>query len=120
LDILQVNSKDVSFSVLIRQICSDEAEPVLRSCLLLREGCPPIETLDVASVLLELALLLEMKGKLEEGEEAARRALVIRERILGSQHPDVGVALLGMPPALPLIKQLLYARQSPKTLISRS
>lgn len=70
---------------------------MLRSCLLIREGRPSVDILEVAAVLLELALLLETKGQLEEGEEAARRALAIRERILGSQHPDVGIALLGEP-----------------------
>jgi hypothetical protein len=89
----------------------------LRSCLLIREGRPPVETLEVASVLLELALLMENKGNLEEGEEAARRALIIRERILGSQHPDVGVALLGTPHALPSIIQLLFGRHKHQQVI---
>ena len=76
-------------------LATDEAEPILRNCLLAREGQPPEETLEVATVLVELALLLEAKGQLEEGEEAAKKALAIRERILGSQHPEVGLALLG-------------------------
>ena len=79
---------------------ADEAEPVLRSCLLAREGQPTVETLEVATVLVELALLLEAKGELEEGEDAAKRALAIRERVLGSQHPEVGAALLGTAPCL--------------------
>ena len=46
-------------------------------------------------MLVELAALLHENGNLQEAEELSRRALAIRDRILGAQHPDVAAALLG-------------------------
>ncbi len=46
------------------------------------------EALEAASVMLELGLLLQDEGLL-------RHCLVIREKALGSHHPDVAQALTG-------------------------
>ena len=46
-------------------------------------------------MLVELAALLHENGNLQEAEELSRRALAIRDRILGAQHPDIAAALLG-------------------------
>lgn len=72
-----------------------EAETVLRSCLMVREGKPPVDTLEVASVLVELSAVLREAAALEEAEATARRAHAIRDKLLGSQHPDTAIALMG-------------------------
>ena len=74
---------------------AEEAEALYKSCLLVREGKSNAETLEVASVLLGYAWMSHMIGKAEEAEGKARRSLGIRERILGSQHPDVAKVLTG-------------------------
>lgn len=61
----------------------------------MREGKLKAETLEVASVQLAFTKLLIKKGILETAEEKARSSLTIRERILGSQHPYVAIALTG-------------------------
>ena len=61
--------------------------------MMLREAAPPKDSAEVAAVLLDLALLLCDMGRLAEVETLARRALAIRERLLGFQHPLVAFAL---------------------------
>ena len=77
------------------KLSADEAGALYDSCLLVREGKSSTETLECASVLLEYAWLSHMMGKAEEAEGKARRSLGIKERILGSQHPDVAKVLTG-------------------------
>ena len=74
-----------------------EAEGLYSSCLRVREGKGKVDTLEVASVLAEMASMYFLKGDSEAAEDKARRALVIGERILGSQHPKVGRILVGKP-----------------------
>lgn len=82
---------------LMEDSTAGEAEAVLRSCLLVREGKPPVETLEVGTVLVDLAAVVLEVGRVGEAEELCRRALAIRGRFLGSQHPDMAAALLGAP-----------------------
>lgn len=82
-------------AVLEVTLSAEEADGLYSSCLLVREGKPGAETMEVASVLLDYGGLLHMMGKTEEAESKIRRSLAIRERALGSQHPDVAEVLTG-------------------------
>ena len=81
--------------IYLTTVSAEEAEAMYLSCLLVREGKSNAETLEVAAVLLDYAWLSHAMGKAEEAESKARRSLAIRERILGSQHPDVAKVLTG-------------------------
>ena len=50
-------------------------------------------TLDVAMSLNNLAMLLHTEGKYAEAEPLHRRALAMREKALGPEHPDVAQSL---------------------------
>ncbi|WP_437542208.1 tetratricopeptide repeat protein [Sorangium sp. So ce367] len=71
----------------------DEAIPLARRALELRERALGSEHPDVATSLNNLAGLLQTKGDYAAAEPLHRRALAIREKALGPEHPDVATSL---------------------------
>ncbi|XYI04075.1 tetratricopeptide repeat protein [Sorangium sp. So ce1128] len=71
----------------------DEAIPLARRALELREKALGPEHPDVATTLNDLASLLQMKADYTAAEPLYRRALAIREKVLGPEHPDVAISL---------------------------
>ncbi|WP_437841993.1 tetratricopeptide repeat protein [Sorangium sp. So ce1153] len=71
----------------------DEAIPLARSALELREEALGPEHPDVAQSLNNLALLLLAKGDHATAEPLFRRALAILEKALGPDHPGVATTL---------------------------
>lgn len=61
-----------------------------------RESNLGVEHAEVATSLLNLGQLLRQQEKYEAAENACRRCLEVREKIFGSQHPEVAAALIGM------------------------
>lgn len=82
----------------IPRLFTEEAESLYNSCLLVREGKGKgkVETLELGFLLMNFARLSSKKGECEEAEDRARRSLVMLERILGLQHPEVAKALTGL------------------------
>ncbi|WP_437542202.1 tetratricopeptide repeat protein [Sorangium sp. So ce367] len=81
----------------------DEAIPLARRALALREGTLGPEHPDVATSLDNLARLLYANGDYAAAEPLFRRALAIREKALGSEHRNVAISLNNM-------AALLYAK----------
>ncbi|WP_437841990.1 tetratricopeptide repeat protein [Sorangium sp. So ce1153] len=71
----------------------DEALPLARRALELREQALGPEHPDVATSLDSLAALLWAKGDYAAAEPLYRRALAILEKALGPEHPDVAESL---------------------------
>ncbi|WP_437841987.1 tetratricopeptide repeat protein [Sorangium sp. So ce1153] len=71
----------------------DEAIPLARRALGLRERALGSEHPHVAQSLNNLAWLLQTKGDYAAAEPLYRRALAIREKALGPEHPDVATTL---------------------------
>ncbi|WP_437521858.1 tetratricopeptide repeat protein [Sorangium sp. So ce726] len=71
----------------------DEAIPLARRALQLREEALGPEHPDVATSLNNLAFLLHAKGDYAAAELLVRRALAIWEKALGPEHPDVATSL---------------------------
>ncbi|HTN85194.1 MAG TPA: CHAT domain-containing tetratricopeptide repeat protein [Sorangium sp.] len=71
----------------------DEAIPLARRALELRERALGSEHPHVAISLNNLAWLLQTKGDYAAAEPLFRRALAISERALGPEHPSVAIAL---------------------------
>ncbi|WP_437902736.1 tetratricopeptide repeat protein [Sorangium sp. So ce327] len=71
----------------------DEAIPLARRALDLRENALGPEHPDVAITLHNLAALLKAKGDYAAAEPLFRRALAIQEKALGPEHPDVATTL---------------------------
>ncbi|WP_437841988.1 tetratricopeptide repeat protein [Sorangium sp. So ce1153] len=71
----------------------DEALPLARRALELREQALGPEHPDVAQSLNSLAGLLQAKGDYAAAEPLYHRALAIREKALGAEHPDVAQSL---------------------------
>jgi CHAT domain-containing protein/Tfp pilus assembly protein PilF len=71
----------------------EEAIPLARQALELREKALGPDHPDVAQALNNLAALLHEKGDYEGAEPLCRRALAIREKALGPDHPDVALSL---------------------------
>ena len=71
----------------------DQAEPLLKRALEIREQIGGTENLDVASSLEALAALYSAQGNYLQAEPLYQRALAIRERHLGAEHPDVAHSL---------------------------
>ena len=68
---------------------SEEAKPLYRRALAIREAVHGPDHPEVAGTLNNLAGLLEGQGKYDEAEPLFRRALAIREAVLGPDHPEV-------------------------------
>jgi hypothetical protein len=84
----------VAASSVLRDLARyEEAEPVLRQCLRLREAKSGRDSPGVAVVLNNLALLLKDTNRMPEAEPLLRRALAIDEKSFGPDHPKVGVQL---------------------------
>ncbi|MCW5212814.1 tetratricopeptide repeat protein [Desulfobulbus sp. TB] len=71
----------------------DEAEPLYKRTLKIREKQLGKEHPDVAESLNNLALLYYEKGRHDEVELLLKRALEIREKQLGKEHPDMAESL---------------------------
>ncbi|WP_437542210.1 CHAT domain-containing tetratricopeptide repeat protein [Sorangium sp. So ce367] len=89
----------------------DEAIPLARRALALRERALGPEHPGVAQSLAGLALLLQEKGDYAAAEPLYRRALVIREKALGPEHPHVAASLYSL--ALLLEQKADYAVAEP-------
>ncbi len=70
-----------------------EAEPLYKRALAIREEVQGPEHLDTATSFNNLAFLYRVQGKLVEAEPLYKRALAIRERVLGTEHPDTALSL---------------------------
>lgn len=66
---------------------------------------------EVAVNLSNLGALRQAKGDAPEAERLYRRALAIKERLLGSEHPDVAVTLNNL--AVLFTSQVRYAEAEP-------
>ncbi|WAO96035.1 NACHT domain-containing protein [Fusarium falciforme] len=66
----------------------EEAEPMNRRALEVREKVLGREHPDTLTSVSDLALVLQDQGKYEEAEQMNRRALEAREKVLGREHPD--------------------------------
>jgi tetratricopeptide (TPR) repeat protein len=62
----------------------------------------------VAATLNNLAVLYGKRGKYKEAEPLCKRALEIREKVLGKDHPDVAKQLNNL--ALLCQNQVIYPR----------
>ncbi|HVH79561.1 MAG TPA: CHAT domain-containing tetratricopeptide repeat protein, partial [Stellaceae bacterium] len=70
----------------------DEAETLYRAVLDAREQ-QNAAPLDLAASLNNLAELYDAQGRFADAEPLLQRALALREKVLGSDHPDVAQAL---------------------------
>jgi tetratricopeptide (TPR) repeat protein len=70
-----------------------EAEPLLRDGLRLHEADGGPNSPGVATVISNLAWLLQATGRLSEAEPLVRRSLAIDERSYGPDHPEVATDL---------------------------
>jgi tetratricopeptide (TPR) repeat protein len=70
-----------------------EAEPLFRGALNIREKVSGPEHPDVASSLNNLAELYRTQGKYGEAEPLYKRSLAIWEKALGPEHPDLATSL---------------------------
>ncbi|CAN0277376.1 unnamed protein product, partial [Ascophyllum nodosum] len=71
----------------------DDAEPLFKRALTIGEEVLGPRHPDVASILNNLASLLESQGKYDDAEPLYKRALTIREEVLGPRHPKVAFIL---------------------------
>ena len=71
----------------LAQGCLEEAEPLFRRALAIREAALGPDHLYTAYSLNDLAELLWARGRSGEAEPLHRRALAIREAALGPDHP---------------------------------
>ena len=71
----------------------DEAVPLAKRVLAIREKALGMEHLDVATSLNNLAVLYKAKGDYGSAEPLYQRALAICEKALGTEHPDVALSL---------------------------
>jgi CHAT domain-containing protein/Tfp pilus assembly protein PilF len=74
----------------------EEAEPLNRRDLAIKEKVLGPEHPDVALSLNNLAVLLKLQGRYAEAEPLYRRALVIQLKSHGPEHPDVAYVLNNM------------------------
>lgn len=97
------------------------AEPLYKRSLAIIEQALGGEHVDVATTLVNLALLYESMGRDAEIEPLLKRGLAIREKELGPDHADVATVLVGLagfydrqdrdPEAEPLLKRSLSIRE---------
>ncbi len=73
-----------------------EAEPLLRKALSIRERELGASHPDVALSLVGLGGVLHLRGDLNQAGSLYTKALAIQERTLGSAHPDVGETLYNL------------------------
>lgn len=85
-----LQSVDNLGTLLLRQARYQDAEPLIRQALRIREETKGKDHIDTASSLNNLAGLLCSEGKYADAEPLYRRALQIREAKLGSDHPATG------------------------------
>ena len=72
-----------------------EAEANTREALAILEKSPAAEAL-LAQTLCDLAELMRARGRPADAEAHDRRAIAIRERLLGAKHPEVALARIGL------------------------
>ncbi len=99
----------------------EEAEPLYKQALSLRQELLGERHPDVASSLNNLAALYYWQGRCEEAEPLYKQALSLRQELLGERHPDVASSLNNLAllydwqgrygEAEPLYKQALSLRQ---------
>jgi tetratricopeptide (TPR) repeat protein len=70
-----------------------QASLMLERALAVRGGKPGLEDLDVAQSLNSLGFELRIQGDMSTGRHLVERALAIRERLLGRQHPATAASL---------------------------
>jgi CHAT domain-containing protein/Tfp pilus assembly protein PilF len=99
---------------------SEEAMPKLMQCIaglviaiVISVPSPAAAQKDAASVLIAKVLQLSQAGKYSEAIPLAQRALAIREKALGPDHPDVAASLNTL--ANLYVKQGRYADAEPLT-----
>ncbi len=102
---------DVEFERLFDAGRYQEAEPLAREVLALREMLLGSAHPDVATSLNDLAELLRLLGRDAESEPLHRRSLAIREQALGPEHAVVAASLNNL--ALVLQAQRRYAEAEP-------
>jgi len=93
----------------------DEASPLLEGAVEIREG---VESLELAAALNELGTIRLWQGELEQSEELARRAVAMREKLLGADHPDVATSLNALGNALQNSGQLEEAETAHRRALS--
>jgi tetratricopeptide (TPR) repeat protein len=71
----------------------EEAEPLIKRALEIRERMLGANHPDTAISLNSLAVIYENQGRYKEAEPLIKRALEIRERALGGNHPDTATSL---------------------------
>jgi tetratricopeptide (TPR) repeat protein len=89
IDKLELTSLEEMALVYWHQSRFDEAEPLYRRALAIRENAVGPEHPDVLQSLNNLAELYRAQGKYSEAEPLHERALAIRERAQGPDRPDV-------------------------------
>ena len=77
----------------VAQFKFDEAEPLYKRSLAIREKALGLEHPDMAASLNNLALLYHAQGKYAEVEPLFKRSLAIREKALGPENSDVAISL---------------------------
>ena len=79
-------------------VSASDAEKVVRFSLALLSRTDAVETTDFATCLTTLARILESKGQLRQSVQELEKALAIRERLFGPNHPLVAdtLNLLGL------------------------
>ncbi|MDO0824092.1 tetratricopeptide repeat protein, partial [Desulfosporosinus nitroreducens] len=71
----------------------EEAEPLYKRSLEIREEVLGAKHPSTANSLNNLALLYDKQGRYEEAEPLYKRSLEIREEVLGAKHPDTATSL---------------------------
>ncbi|TNF70627.1 MAG: serine/threonine protein kinase [Acidobacteria bacterium] len=74
----------------------EEAQPLLREALRLRQMELGDENIDTADSLLKVGQLLAVQGDVDGAEEMYHRSLDIRQKLLGENHVAVAVVLMRM------------------------
>jgi tetratricopeptide (TPR) repeat protein len=74
----------------------DEAEPLFRRCLAVREKLLGAEHPSTLISINNLAVLLKQQGKLDEAEPLYRRCLAVREKLLGAEHPSTLLSMYNL------------------------
>ncbi|HEX3045013.1 MAG TPA: tetratricopeptide repeat protein [Bacillota bacterium] len=71
----------------------EEAEPLYKRALEIRERVQGLDHPDTTTSLNNLALLYTNQGRYEEAEPLYKQALEIRERVQGLDHPDTATSM---------------------------
>jgi CHAT domain-containing protein/tetratricopeptide (TPR) repeat protein len=70
-----------------------ESEPLYRRAFAIVERSRGADSIEVATIVNQLALVYREQGRYGEAEPLLKRSLAIRERVLGPQHLDVAQSL---------------------------